>query len=84
MEIEDQDITEKFSEECRQKFKHGIIKSLALSPSKSFDVRVMFNPDTKETTFVADFGDGLEVKVKRSSDPSIIAMMINPQNSLTV
>ena len=81
MEIENQDIdiTDKFSEECRQKFKHGVIESLALSPSENFDVRVMFNPETKETTFVADFGDGLKVEVKRRSDPAIIAMMINPQ-----
>jgi len=81
MEIEDQDIdiTSKFSKDCRQKFKHGAIECLGLSPSENFDVRVMYSPETKETTFVADFGDGLKVEVKRKADPSIIAMMINPQ-----
>jgi len=64
IESEDQDITDKFSEEYRQKLKQGFIKNLALSSSEKFDVRVLFNPDTKETTFVADFGDGLKLEDK--------------------
>ena len=82
MEIEDQDITDKFSGECRQKVKQKFIKNLALSPSESFEVRVMFNPDTKETTFVSDFGEGLKLEEKHRA--SLLNMIPRPWGGKTM
>jgi len=61
---QDLDITDSLSEEYKQKLKQGFIDKLALSPSESesFEVRVTFNPATKETAFSADFGEGIQLE----------------------
>jgi len=78
IENQDIDITDSLPEEYRQKLKQGFIDKLALSPleSESFEVRVTFNPATKETSFSADFGEG--IKLEDDQKDALLNSLLRP------